>query len=285
MYRIKSLFFIMLFFTTVIFTACSKKDAKVNDNTAIEVDYGTYFNGMEGTAVIYSEDQKTYYIYNKELAKKQSSPCSTFKVISCLMGLESGVIQPDNSIIKWNGVQYPVKEWNEDLDYKRAFQNTCIWYYRTVIDQIGKEYVEKTLDDLEYGNQDISQWEGTGNNLIFPDLKDQPEINGFWQESSLLISPIEQVDVLRRIFEQRKGFKEENINLLKEAMHIDIDDIQLFGKTGSGIKDNNWNDGWFIGVKDIEDDSIYFAVRLNQNGKRGNDAKEVAIKILNEEFK
>ena len=47
------------------------------------------------------------------------------------------------------------------------------------------------LDRLQYGNSDISDWEGrlnTNNN--------NRSLTGFWIESSLLISPKEQTEVM-----------------------------------------------------------------------------------------
>ncbi len=73
------------------------------------MDYSDYFKGAEGTAVIYDTNEKTYYVYNKDLSEKQSSPCSSFKIISCLLGLESGVINPEDSIQEWNGMEQLIR--------------------------------------------------------------------------------------------------------------------------------------------------------------------------------
>ena len=47
----------------------------------VEVDWSEYFNGLNGTAVIYDASNKKYTIYNRDLAITRSSPCSTFKII------------------------------------------------------------------------------------------------------------------------------------------------------------------------------------------------------------
>jgi bla regulator protein BlaR1 len=252
----------------------------------IEVNYGEYFKDLEGTAVFYNNNEKTYYIYNKELAEQQSSPCSSFKIISCLMGLESNVIDPVNSTLKWNGTVYPINDWNKDTDYKQAFKCSCIWYYRSVIDSIGKEYIQNILNELDYGNRDISEWEGSLNNLIFPEIRSLKEINGFWQESSLQISPKQQVDVLKRIFEDKNVFSEKNLDLIKEVMLINNSDnnIGIYGKTGSGMKDDTWTDAWFVGFFEKDKETTYFAVRLNQPETLGSNAKEIAVNIINSEF-
>ena len=55
--------------------------------TLTEVDWSNYFEGLTGTAIVYDPTEKNYMIYNKELALTQRSPCSTFKIISSLIGL------------------------------------------------------------------------------------------------------------------------------------------------------------------------------------------------------
>lgn len=50
---------------------------------------------MNGCAVLYDADDMQYTIYREELALTERSPCSTFKIISSLIALENGIIQPD----------------------------------------------------------------------------------------------------------------------------------------------------------------------------------------------
>ena len=261
-------------------------EAKAPAPSVVNADYTAYFQGVEGTAVFLNSRENTYYIYNQDLAEKPSSPCSSFKIISCLMGLESGAIDPANSTLEWNGTNFPVDEWNKDIDYQQAFESSCIWYFRRVIDTIGGAYVQDTMNRLNYGNRDITEWQGSLNNLIFPDMKDYKELNGFWQESSLQISPTQQVDVLKRIFEDRGVFSDQSLALIKDVMLVENteDTLRIYGKTGSGKKDANWSDAWFVGLFEKDGETTYFAVRLNQPDTYGAKAKEIALDIINHEF-
>ena len=72
---------------------------------------------------------------------------------------------------------YPVAAWNQNLTLEQAFQSSCVWYFRQVIDQVGRQAVAEQLAALSYGNQDISQWAGSGQNQ-------SQELNGFWIDSS-----------------------------------------------------------------------------------------------------
>ena len=69
----------------------------------VNVDWSDYFDGINGAAVIYDPAEESYQIYNQELALTRRSPCSTFKIISSLIALEEGVIEPDDSVRTWSG--------------------------------------------------------------------------------------------------------------------------------------------------------------------------------------
>ena len=154
-------------------------------------------------------------IYNKELALTQRSPCSTFKIISSLIGLENGIIDPDNSVRPWSGEIFWNEDWNRDINFSDAFRTSCVWYFRQVTDDIGKVKMQNELNKLKYGNCDISDWEGklnTNNN--------NRALTGFWIESSLKISPKEQVEVMERIFGTDSTYSERTQNILKQVMLI-----------------------------------------------------------------
>lgn len=235
--------------------------------------YEDCFDDMEGCAVFYSPDENKYTLYNKDMCNKQVSPCSTFKVISALIGLKNGIINSEDSRMGYNGTQYPVKEWNSDLTLQEAFRTSCVWYFRKIIDGVGKDEVQKELDALTYGNCDISEWEGNHKNQI-------ADLNGFWLESSLKISPKEQVDILTSIFSGETEYSADNIKLLKTIMKIDDSNgLELYGKTGTGTNGN----AWFIGFFETAGAANYFAIYLDdekRNNISGTDAKKVAQAII-----
>lgn len=65
--------------------------------------------------------------------------------------------------------------------------------------------IQEELNRLEYGNCDISDWEGRLNTN-----NSNPVLTGFWIESSLLISPKEQVEVMEHIFMLKTVSKQQN---------------------------------------------------------------------------
>lgn len=92
--------------------------------------------------------------------------------------------------------------------------------------------MQAELNRLWYGNCDISDWEGRLNTN-----NHNRALTGFWIESSLKISPKEQVEVMERIFGSNSEYKEETLNQLKEVMRVleqQETDMEVYGKTGMG---------------------------------------------------
>lgn len=240
-----------------------------------EIDLSNYFHGINGCAVLYRPDENEYSFYNESLCKQEISPYSTFKIISALSGLENGILQDETSTMNYNGAKYAVPEWNGNLTLQDAFQSSCIWYFRQVIDAVGADEMENQLKALDYGNCDISQWNGSG-------INPQEELNGFWLDSSLKISPLGQVKVLAELFEGKAAFRDENIEILKGIMLVaESDTYKIYGKTGSGSAGK----AWFVGFKEKDERNEYFAVCLddeeNKDRISGNAAKEIALDIMN----
>ena len=113
---------------------------------------------------------------------------------------------------------------------ENAAKYSCVWYFRRVVNDIGPETMQKYIDEYKYGNKDISDWEGTLNTN-----ESNPDLIGFWIESSLKISPREQAEVMERIFGEDGYASEETIDRLKQVMLLQEEDgLSIYGKTGMG---------------------------------------------------
>lgn len=253
-------------------TEKSAAPAVIPDPVWNTVDYSEYFQGIQGCAVVFDSREDEYQVYNEELCYTQVSPCSTFKIVSTLIGLETGVVTGLDSTMGYDNTRYPVKAWNKNLTLKEAFQSSCVWYFRKILDQVGTDEVQRQLNELVYGNCDITQWEGSNVNAM-------PQLNGFWLESSLLISPMEQVNIMSDIMEGRTEYVSGETEILKELMLVQEDEVRrIYGKTGTG----NAGDGWFVGFEERQGKTYYFAVYLKDEEAevKGDTAKAIAIDIL-----
>lgn len=102
-------------------------------------------------------------------------------------------------------------------------------------------------------------------------------------ESTLKISPIEQVQLLHGLSENKLGFKAENVQTIKDTLLLDDDyNSQLYGKTGTGTINEQDVNGWFVGFIEKGKHSYYFAVNIQNNGKEasGSEAMKIAKQIL-----
>lgn len=262
-------------------------ESMVMEPEIVDADWSGYFNGLNGEAVIYNPSNRRYTMYHSEAALTRRSPCSTFKIISSLIALENEIFEAKDSTRTWSGEVFWNEDWNKDIDFEEAFRTSCVWYYRQVVDDIGKDIMQKELNRLQYGNCDISDWEGrlnTNNN--------NRALTGFWIESSLLISPKEQVEVMERIFGQNSDYSEMTRNELKQVMLVSNEentDISIYGKTGMGKAKNIVVDAWFTGFAESQspEGNIYFCVHLGRTdgmNVSSSLAKEIAIQIVSDYY-
>ena len=265
-------------------TNTSLQESDGNGGPVIEAgDWEKDFDGLNGAAVLYDPTENRYQVYGGQLAETRRPPCSTFKIISSLIALENDLILPDDSVREWSGEVFWNEDWNKNIDFQEAFRTSCVWYFREVVDEIGPDRMKAELEKLEYGNCDISDWEGKMNANT-----DDPAMTGFWIESSLMISPMEQVDVMERIFGEHSTYSDETQDQLEEVMLIsDPTDeaLTVYGKTGMGADQETTLDAWFTGFADIYDERVYFCVYLGETDGldiSSQKAKEIALAILSE---
>jgi len=252
-----------------------KTEKKESEKTGEEMlDLSNVFNNINGCAVLYNPSENKYSLYNKDMAEQEVSPYSTFKIISTLIGLHNNIIKDETSTMNYNGTQYPNTEWNGNLTLQQAFQTSCIWYFHQIIYGVGVEEVRKELGELEYGNCDVSEWEGSS-------INPYEELNGFWLDSSLKISPYEQIEVLSKIFEGESFYGNESVEILKKIMLIqDSKERKIYGKTGSSSN----GEAWFIGFTEKGQQREYFTIYLNDSSQKeqisSSVAKEIALQII-----
>ncbi len=247
----------------------------------LEINLEEDFAGLNGAAVFYRPEKQEYYIYNPFLADTKRSPCSTFKIVSSLLGMEYGVLTPENSMREWSGEIFWNEDWNRDIDFEAAFRTSCVWYFRQLIDEIGPENMAEGLEKLDYGNQDVSDWAGKLNNN-----NNNPALTGFWIESSLKISPKEQTEVMERIFGKNSPYSAESVEALKRVMKMEETEesgVSIYGKTGLGKQSGITVDAWYTGFAEVDGENIYFCIYLGQTDGMdvsSTKAKEIAKNII-----
>ena len=231
------------------------------------VDFSKYFGKYEGSFVLYDLGNDAWSIHDIEHATLRVAPDSTYKIYDALFGLEEGVITPQDSFIAWNGENYPFEAWNADQTLQSAMASSVNWYFQSVDEQLGTASVYDYIKKIGYGNKNMSG-----------------DFSTYWMESSLEISPVEQVELLIKLQNNRFDFAPENINAVKDAICLFSSDAGTFyGKTGTGRVDGQDVNGWFIGYIETADNTYFFATNIGADGDAtGGNATEITMSILSD---
>jgi beta-lactamase class D len=139
---------------------------------------------------------------------------------------------------------------------------SVVWYYQAMARDIGKERMQEWLDKINYGNKDISGG-----------------IDKFWLNSSLKISPLEEVDFISNLVQEKLPFDKKNMKTVKRLMIQDEqDNYTLYAKTGTSDKPPI---GWFVGFVKTKDHTYVFATNVDGEGSTSSQkARQITVNIL-----
>ena len=231
------------------------------------VDLSSYFEEYEGSFVLYDLKNDAWSIHDKEHATLRVAPDSTYKIYDALFGLEEGVITPEDSFIAWDGENYPFEAWNADQTLQSAMSSSANWYFQAIDEQLTSADIYSYIQQIRYGNENLSG-----------------DLSTYWMESSLKISPVEQVELLIKLHNNSLGFSSENINAVKDSMRLSSSDAGTFyGKTGTGRVNGQDVNGWFIGYIETADNTYFFAANIEADSNAtGGNATEITTSILSD---
>ena len=241
-------------------------NSSLSERSVTTLSLDSYFKDHKGSFVLYDSNNDNWQIYHMTEARTRISPDSTYKIYDAMMGLEMGQISPQDSVFTWDHTQYPFSAWNQDQNVTSAIQNSVNWYFQRMDQKIGCKNITDYLTSINYGNHRLS------NNL-----------SDYWQESTLKISPIEQVENLQHLFQNDYNFHQENVDLVRDSLKLsEYDNAILYGKTGTGnINGTNVN-GWFIGAVETNGHLYYFALNIHGDHSSGTEAAAITHQILKE---
>jgi len=187
------------------------------------------------------------------------TPASTFKIPHSIVALETGVVEGPDTILPWDKQQYWNDNWNHDLTFRDAFRFSCLPCYRAIARKVGPAAEQEWVNKLSYGNRDTS-----GGADIF------------WMDAGLRISPLEQVDFLRRFDQNQLPISERTADIVRDIMTLDVtENYVLRGKTGTTIPpDEKSLLAWLVGWLEVGPRRVYFATLLDGQGP-GVDAMQV----------
>jgi bla regulator protein blaR1 len=232
-----------------------------------EEDLSAYFQDYDGSFVLYDMQEDAYHIYDKDQSTLRVSPDSTYKIYSALFGLEENIITPEQNTIEWDGTEHPYDQWNEDQNLETSLKRSVNWYFGQLDQKMGLDSIQSNLNQIHYGNQDVSGG-----------------LEQYWLESTLKISPVEQVELLQSLYNNSFDFQEAHIEAVKNALQMEEKNgATLYGKTGTGNVNGKDINGWFIGFVETETNTYFFATNIqDEDNASGSVATEITLAILND---
>ena len=228
------------------------------------------FAGRRGAFVVIDCASGAISDFNPDASSEKLAPCSTFKIWNTLIGVENGVIvSAEADFYKWDGETRSIMEWNKDLSLKEAFVASCVPAFQSLARKIGSVGMQLWIDRIGYGDRDISAG-----------------VDVFWLPAPgrkiLLVTPLEQADLIRKLVSGKLPFSEKSRAVLKNVMTIaHTDHGVLYGKTGSGADDTGtYALGWFVGYVESNGKTYAFACTAKGKGSMGKDARAIVEAVL-----
>jgi beta-lactamase class D len=228
------------FFIAVTLFACNRNNIhEKNEWATIYKNHGIDSAGFE----IYEQSKERAFIYNKYWGNRRTVPASTFKILISLVALETSVAPDEDFIIKYDGVPTHNEKWNKDLTMREAFKVSSEPYYKTLINKIGKVEMQKWIDSIKYGNRTMGA-----------------DITQCWHDSSMLITPDEQVGFMKKLYFDELPFSKRTQRLVRSIMLQETSDkYKLYYKTGMYVN-NDKQMAWMVGfVEDSTNHPYFFA--------------------------
>jgi len=208
---------------------------------------------------------------------KQMSPCSTFKIPLSLMGYDTSVLEDETNPI-WDfheGYDDWLVSWRSPQTPLSWMKYSCVWYSKVLSFKLGLGKIQNYLASIDYGNQDVSGG-----------LAEPGPLDPFWINSSLKISPREQVNFIQKMIRAQLPIFTNAIQMTKAILFKEElpEGWKLFGKTGwSGSDiakdDKTLEHGWFVGWIE-KDHSFYAFAYLIRDKKINLDQRIPRVKQL-----
>ena len=249
-------------------TGTSLPNSALINFDSVFVDSVYQMRKIEGCFVLYDQKNDTSFIYDAGRANKEFLPASTFKIPNSLIALECGIIKDENEVIPWDSIKRFVPAWNLDQNMNSAFRFSVVWFYQELARRIGEVRMEKYVKEFSYGNMKVG-----------------PEIDRFWLDGDLRITPMGQVEFLKKFITEKLPVKKDFIRKVKDIMIVDRSDHYILrAKTGWAIKGQAV--GWYVGYLEIDGRTFIFVNNIDINfeedvKQRAAIVKEILDRIFN----
>lgn len=219
------------------------------------VNFAPHFAALdiEGSILIYDQKGDRFFEHNPQRNRTPFPTASTFKIFNSLVALESGVLPHDLAVLTWDGVPRSIPSWNRDLNLREAFKISAVWFYQVIARRVGHGPMQQYIEAAQFGNQRIGPPE---------------EIDQFWLNGTLRITPRQQVEFLQRLHRGDLPFSARSLTLVKDLMIAEqTPNYTIRAKTGwygygeEGVRQI----GWYVGYVETADNVYFFATNIDMD--------------------
>jgi beta-lactamase class D len=248
---------------TASFVSCSLNNVDEDDSLR------KYFeeHKVTGTFGLFNNASGNFTIYQvKKFKDSVYLPASTFKIVNSLIGIETGSVKDDSTVIKWNGEPSRIDACNQDLPMYKAFRTSCLPWFQELARRIGQDTMQKEIDSLGYGQR-----------YGKPTIK---RIDSFWIDNSIKVTPDEQLGLVKRLYFQKLPFQPRTQRIVKKMMLMeDNSNYKLSYKTGWGNRENGNSVGWIVGWIEENRHPYFFVLQIETPDPKA-DIVGIRMKML-----
>ncbi|HEY4103877.1 MAG TPA: penicillin-binding transpeptidase domain-containing protein [Polyangiaceae bacterium] len=204
--------------------------------------------GVSGAMALYDSRDQKLYCSDAERCARGYIPASTFKIANTIIALETGIVSDADTVLPWDGKAYQNPDWNRDHTLRSAIQVSCVPCFQAIARKVGEAQMHDWVNRLDYGNRDIAG-----------------KIDFFWLSGALRITPLQQIDFLRRLDGEKLPIQAHTLDVVRDVITLDVSpDYVLRGKTGSaGPPEQPSQVAWFVGYVELGERRVFFATVLD----------------------
>jgi beta-lactamase class D len=188
------------------------------------------------------------------------------------MAFDAGILKAESSSFKWDGTKTGREVWDRDQTAATWMRDSVVWVSQRLTPLLGMDKVKAYLEAFDFGNRDMSGG-----------------LTRAWLESSLQISPDEQLRFWQRFWREELPVSKHAFAMTKKLTLVDTSPSgwTLHGKTGSGAASDLWL-GWFVGHVSRKDRAYVFVCSYTDRIPSGDHrpsgwiARDMAKQILAE---
>jgi len=192
----------LILFLTLLVLASGATDMRHGPSAALDVaQEGTSRRAGGSCFLLYEIGVGEIRRAPSDACRTRVSPQSTFKIPHALAALDAGVLTGADASFAYDGSRQPFEAWRRDHTLSSAMRFSVVWWFQRVAEKLGAARERDYLHRLAYGNADS-----------------RSGLTTFWLGGSLVISPEEQGQFLRRLFENTLPISPRAMGIVRNVL-------------------------------------------------------------------